>query len=111
MGIGVAAIQSLHSQSKPPACVITEFEVTDSEAAKEFGANAAQAVKVSGGKYLAHGWWTDRCLDGEAPKRLVMQVFDNANQARGVLFLRRVEATYAFARESAETVVVHSRRR
>jgi len=82
MGVGAATIQALHAQSKPPAYVITEFEVTDQEAAKEFGAKVAEAVKVSGGRYLVRGGGQVVALDGEAPKRVVVQVFDNADQAR-----------------------------
>jgi hypothetical protein len=47
-GIGAIAIEALHAQSRPPAYVITEFEVTDKAALTEFSEKVAEAVKASG---------------------------------------------------------------
>jgi hypothetical protein len=75
VGVGAAATEALHAQAKPPAYVITEFEVTDQVALKEFAGKVAEVVQASGGKYLVCGGQIIP-LDGEAPKTLVVQVFE-----------------------------------
>jgi uncharacterized protein (DUF1330 family) len=73
-GLGAAAIQGLHAQAKPPAYVITEVEIIDEAAFKEFSPKVGKTVEASGGKFLTRGGRII-ALDGEAPKRFVLSTF------------------------------------
>ena len=79
--IGGAAIQGLHAQAKPKGYVITEVEIIDQEAFKEFAPKVAEANKTAGGQYLARGG-TIVAIDGQAPKRVTVQVYDNLEKAQ-----------------------------
>jgi uncharacterized protein (DUF1330 family) len=79
--IGGAAIQGLHAQAKPKAYVITEVEIINQEAFKEFAPKVAEANKMAGGAYLARGE-TIAALDGQPPKRVTLQVFDSFEKAK-----------------------------
>ena len=80
VGIGAATIQGLHAQAKPKAYVITEVEILDQDAFKEFLPKVAEATKAAGGQYLARGGKV-AAIDGEPPKRLTLQVYDSFEQA------------------------------
>ncbi len=81
--LGAAAVQGLHAQTKPPAYVISEIDVTNKEAyAKEYVPLAVAALKESGQKQLAAGGQTVS-LSGEPPKsRIVLSVFENIDKAK-----------------------------
>ncbi|MGB9385219.1 MAG: DUF1330 domain-containing protein, partial [Pseudolabrys sp.] len=73
IGLGAVAVQGLHAQAKPKAYVITESEIIDQEAYKEFAPKAAEANKALGGQYLARGGKI-AALEGEPPKRVTISV-------------------------------------
>ncbi len=79
--LGAAAIQSLHAQAKPPAYVVTEVDVIDETAFKEFSPKVGQTVQAAGGKYLTRGGQII-ALEGQAPKRFVLSVFPSVEAAR-----------------------------
>jgi uncharacterized protein (DUF1330 family) len=79
--LGAAAIQGLHAQAKPPACVITEVEVIDETAFKEFSPKVGKTVEASGGKYLTRGGQII-ALEGQAPKRFVLSMFPSVESAQ-----------------------------
>lgn len=79
--LGAVAIQALHAQAKPPAYVITEVEVLDEAAFKEFAPKVGQSVQASGGKYLTRGGQLI-ALDGQAPKRFVLSIFPSVEAAQ-----------------------------
>lgn len=79
--IGGAAIQGLHAQAKPPAYIITEFEIIDQAAIKEFAPKVAELVKASGVKYLIRGGQIIP-LEGDAPKRFTVQAFESMEKAQ-----------------------------
>ena len=79
--LGAAAIQGLHAQAKPPAYIITEFEIVDQAAIKEFAPKVAELVKASGAKYLIRGGQIVS-LEGEAPKRFTVQTFESMEKAQ-----------------------------
>jgi uncharacterized protein (DUF1330 family) len=79
--LGAAAIQGLHAQAKPPAYVITEVEVLDEAAFKEFSPKVGKTVEASGGKYLTRGGRII-ALEGNAPKRFVLSVFPSVEAAQ-----------------------------
>lgn len=78
--LGAAAIQGLHAQTKPPAYILTEFEILDQTALKEFSAKITEVTKTTGAKYLVR---RGRILplEGEAPKFFTVQVFANVDEA------------------------------
>ena len=79
--LGAAAIQALHAQAKPPAYVITEVEIINEAAFKEFSPKVGKTVEASGGKYLTRGGQII-ALDGTAPKRFVLSVFPSVEAAQ-----------------------------
>lgn len=82
-GLGVAAVQGLHAQAKPPAYVVAEIDVTNEAAfLKEFAPLAQKALAAGAGyKALARGGKTVT-LSGASPKsRIVINHFDNIDEA------------------------------
>jgi uncharacterized protein (DUF1330 family) len=60
--------------------VITEVEIINQEAFKEFAPKVAEANRIAGGKYLARGEKIT-ALDGQPPKRVTLQVYDSVEKA------------------------------
>lgn len=81
VAIGGLAVQGLHAQAKPPVYFIAEIDVTNPEAyAKEYAPKAQAIIKSAGGRFLAIGGaaaGSVTSFDGDAPKRLVLQVWDS----------------------------------
>jgi uncharacterized protein (DUF1330 family) len=77
VGIGAAAVQSLHAQSKPPVYFVGETEISNPDAyAKEYLPLVMADIKANGGRYVAAGKATP--LEGEPPKtRIVVIAFDS----------------------------------
>ena len=83
--LGGAAIQGLHAQAKPPVYYVAEIDVTNPDAyAKEYAPKAQALIKAAGGKILAVGGAAGGAkvtgLDGEPPKRAVVQVWDSMDK-------------------------------
>jgi uncharacterized protein (DUF1330 family) len=78
IGIGAAAMQGLHAQSKPPVYYVAEVDVMNQEGfAKEYLPKARAAIKAGGGRVVASSE-KPIPIDGEAPKsRVVVQVWDS----------------------------------
>ena len=56
VAIGAFSVQGLHAQSKPPAFVVTEIEITNLDAyQKEYVPLAQASIKAAGGHLLAAG--------------------------------------------------------
>jgi uncharacterized protein (DUF1330 family) len=81
-GLGVAAVQGLHAQAKPPAFAIAEIDVTNEDGfLKEFSPKAQKALADNGGKAIARGG-KPVGLYGAPPKnRVVINRFDSLDQA------------------------------
>jgi len=79
--LGGPAIQGLHAQAKPLAYVITEVEILDQAAFDEFSPKVPATMQPFGGKYLARGGKVIS-LEGDAPKRVVVSVYDNVEKAQ-----------------------------
>jgi uncharacterized protein (DUF1330 family) len=77
VGIGSAAVQSLHAQNKPPVYFVGETEISNPDAyAKEYLPLVMADIKANGGHYVAAGKAT--ALEGEPPKsRIVVIAFDS----------------------------------
>ena len=81
IGIGAVAVHGLHAQAKPPAYVMTEVEIIDEAAFKEFSPKVGQTVQAAGGKYLTRGGQII-ALEGQAPKRFVLSIFPSVEAAQ-----------------------------
>ena len=81
VALGVAGVQALHAQAKPPAFVVGEIDVKNAETLdKEYVPNASKAVRDGGGKYLVVGG-KSVSFYGEPPKRIAIMAFDNLEKA------------------------------
>jgi uncharacterized protein (DUF1330 family) len=81
IGLGASAVQSLHALMMPPAYVVTEIDIADTEAFREYAPQVQPSFAPYGGRYLVRGGAT-HSFAGEAPKRLVVLAFDNMERAR-----------------------------
>jgi uncharacterized protein (DUF1330 family) len=106
--LGAISMHALHAQSKPPAYVIDQIDVSNLDAyVKEFGPLAGKAIEAGGGKYLARGGKTV-VIEGEPPKgRVVVLAFDSLEQAQAafsspaMLEARKIGDKYATFRTFA----------
>src|SRR2546427_4926783 len=106
-GLGAVAVQGLHAQAKPPVYYIAEIDVTNPDAyAKEYAPKAQALIKSLGGRFLAVGGAGTTigkvtAFDGEAPKRVVVQVWDSMEKIQAwranaeYIELRKIGEKYA----------------
>ena len=82
IAVGAAAVQGLHAQTKPPAYVVAEIDVTNPGAYdKDYVPGAIKAITDGGGKYIVRGGATTSFF-GEPPKpRIAIMVFDSMDRA------------------------------
>ncbi|WP_156164382.1 DUF1330 domain-containing protein [Bradyrhizobium sp. LTSP885] len=81
IAVGAVAIQGLHAQSSPKAYVVTEIEIIDQAAQNAYVPKVTEVIKSTGGTYLARGGNTV-ALEGEAPKRVTIVVYDSLAKAQ-----------------------------
>jgi uncharacterized protein (DUF1330 family) len=81
IAVGAVAIQGLHAQSTPKAYVVTEIEVINQEAQNAYLPKVGEVIKSTGGTYLARGGKIV-ALEGEAPKRMTIVVYDSLEKAQ-----------------------------
>ena len=88
VAIGVAAIQGLHAQAKPPAYVVIPIlKINDAAAFKAGVADrpmAAEQIKAAGGHYIIRSQ-KFVAVDGTLPQRLIVIAFDNVEKAKAFL--------------------------
>jgi uncharacterized protein (DUF1330 family) len=113
IAIGALAVQGLHAQPKPPVYFVAEIDVTNPDAyAKEYAPKAQAIIKAAGGRFLAIGGYaaatgTVTAFDGNAPKRVVVQVWDSMEKIQAwranpeYVELRKVGEKYAKFRSFA----------
>ncbi len=79
--LGGTIIQGAHAQAKPsvPVYVVSEIDVIDEAGFKTYAAGQEVLVKKNGGKYIIRGGKVT-ALDGVAPKRFTIYVFDSAEK-------------------------------
>jgi uncharacterized protein (DUF1330 family) len=82
VAVGVAALQALHAQARPPAYVVAEIDVINAEPYdKEYVPPAAKAITDAGGKYVVRGGKAV-AIFGEPPKpRIAVMVFESMAKA------------------------------
>ena len=79
IGIGAAAVQGLHAQSKQ-IYLVTEINVSNADAyVKEYAPLAQASIKKAGGKLLAASL-NVTAVEGTPPKRVAIQLWDSAEQ-------------------------------
>ncbi|MGA8613964.1 MAG: DUF1330 domain-containing protein [Xanthobacteraceae bacterium] len=79
IGIGAAAVQGLHAQSKQ-VYLVTEIDVSNADAyVKEYAPLAQASIKKAGGKLLAASLNVAK-VEGTPPKRVAIQVWDSVEQ-------------------------------
>jgi uncharacterized protein (DUF1330 family) len=108
IGLGAAAVQGLHAQAKPPVYYISVIDVSDPEAyGKEYAPKAQATIKAAGGRFVAIGGTAGvgagkvTAFDGEAPKRVTVQVWDSMEKIQAwradpaYIALRKIADKYA----------------
>jgi uncharacterized protein (DUF1330 family) len=80
-GLGAAAVQGLHAQSKPKAYQVTESDVLDAAAADAYNPAVQAAQKAAGGRSFRT---TGRIVAtvGTPPKRVSISEWDSLEQAQ-----------------------------
>ena len=105
IAIGSMAVQALHAQAKPPVYYISEIDVTNPDAyAMEYAPKAQAIIKASSGRLVAIGGVASNgakpltAFDGEPPKRVTVQVWDNMEKIKAW----RANPDYIAARKIGE---------
>ena len=80
---GGLAVQGLHAQAKPAVYFVGEIDVTNPDGyANEYLPKARALIKAHGGRLVAAGGAAGTgakvvAIDGEAPKRVVIYMYDS----------------------------------
>ena len=89
VALGGLAVQGLHAQAKPPVYYVSEIDVRDPDTyAKEYAPKAQAIIKAAGGRFVAVGGvggnlaGTLTAFDGDAPKRVTVQVWDSLEKIK-----------------------------
>jgi uncharacterized protein (DUF1330 family) len=81
--IGAACAQAIHAQQarKPLGYLIAEVDVQDPATFQKYSKQVPGTIEPFGGRYLVRGGKI-QALEGEAPTRSVVIVFDSVEKAR-----------------------------
>lgn len=79
-GLGALAMHSLQAQTRLPVYLVSEIDVIDTKAFKEYSPKAANNLKEAGARYLARGGKIVS-IEGETPKRFVLLQFESMEAA------------------------------
>jgi uncharacterized protein (DUF1330 family) len=93
--LGVAAVQGLHAQAKPPIYLVTEIDAPNMEVyVKEYAPLAQKSIQDAGGRIVGAG--PAKTVEGEPPKaRVTVQIWDRPEK----MMAWRNSADYKKARE------------
>ena len=101
VALGAAATHELHAQSKPPVYVVTEIAVRNIPGYfNEYAPRAQESIKKAGGKILAASLNVTQ-LEGPAPARVVIQVWDSPEHGPDYDEIRKIGERYAIFRSFA----------
>jgi len=79
--IGAVLTTALRAQSTPPAYVVAEVAIHDTDAfTRDYAPKVAGTLEPYGGRFLTSGKLT--ALEGTAPQRFVIIAFDSIEKAR-----------------------------
>jgi uncharacterized protein (DUF1330 family) len=105
--LGAAGTHGLHAQGKPPVYVVSEIAVRNIHGyVHEYAPRAQESIQKAGGKILAASLNVTQ-LEGPAPTRVVIQVWDSPEQiaawAHGPDYdeIRKIGERYAIFRSFA----------
>jgi uncharacterized protein (DUF1330 family) len=104
VAVGAVAIDALHAQSTPKAYVVTEVDIINPEAQAAYLPKVGEVIKSTGGTYLARGGKIV-ALEGEAPKRVTIVVYDSLEKAQAS---RNSEAWKALSAERSKAIKARS---
>jgi len=82
IALGVAAIEGIHAQMKPPTYVVIAIrKITDADTYKQVMTKGPAAAAASGATFVIR---TDKItsLDGTPPARFILLKFDSVEQAQ-----------------------------
>ena len=80
--IGAALATTLQAQGAPPAYVVAEVAIHDTDAfMSDYAPKVAGTLEPYGGRFLTSGKLT--ALEGNVPSRFVIIAFDSVEKARG----------------------------
>ena len=85
VGVGAAAVQGLHAQTKPAYFVIEINKITDAEGFKvitQRPTGGADVAKELGGHYIARADKITALDGGAAPERFIVYAFDSIEKAQ-----------------------------
>jgi uncharacterized protein (DUF1330 family) len=72
--LGAAAVQTLHAASTPAGITVSEINVKDEAAYKEWLPEIQKTIKQAGGEYIAGGFNKTTSLTGDAPPNRVVVI-------------------------------------
>jgi len=104
VAVGAVAIDALNAQSTPKAYVVTEVDIINPEAQAAYLPKVGEVIKSTGGTYLARGGKIV-ALEGEAPKRVTIVVYDSLEKAQAS---RNSEAWKALSAERSKAIKARS---
>ena len=104
ISIGVAGAHAIRAQQAKPApgYIIAEVDVTDPEAFKKYAEKVPATVAAADGRYLVRGGKI-QAVEGEAPKRIVVIAFENAEKAHAWEYSPAYEAIKPIRQSSAKS--------
>jgi uncharacterized protein (DUF1330 family) len=76
-------MQGLHAQARPPAYLVFEIDVTDTDLYKHYTSKAGPLQSQYSARFIAQGGRIV-AFAGEPPKRAVIAVFDNLEKAQAL---------------------------
>jgi uncharacterized protein (DUF1330 family) len=81
--VGVGATQLLHAAQEPTAVTVTEVQVKDVEAYKEWLPGVQKTIAEAGGRYVAGGFNKTTAFMGDPPpNRVVIITYPNLDAFR-----------------------------
>ena len=72
--LGAVAVQTLHATGVPAGITVSEINVKDEAAYKEWLPEVQQSIKQAGGEYIAGGFNKTTSLAGDAPPNRVVVI-------------------------------------
>ncbi len=104
VSMGIAGAHAIHAQQVkvPAAYIISEMDVTDPATFQKYAEKAPETVASFNGHYLVRGGKI-QAVEGEAPKRIVVIAFDNAEKAHSWEYSPAYEAIKPIRQSSAKS--------
>ncbi len=82
--LGAAVVQTLHAATPPASITVTEINVKDEAAYKEWLPEVQKVIKAAGGEYLAGGFNKTTTFKGDPPpNRVVIIKYPSVDAAKG----------------------------